>query len=78
MARASGSLPGSEPTDHDLSGLYVGAEAHDELREGGDPILSRAHMRIPGFRIPAGSSTALTARMTSAPRSPTSYRYASR
>ncbi len=79
IARASGSLPGSELIDDDLARLHVGGELDDQL---GEPLglvalvhrhrLTGIHrrrftgvhrrsigIRIPGLRMPAGSSRCL-------------------
>ena len=59
--------------DRPLGRMWRTAVSRGRIGQNGDPADGHG-ISLPGFRIPVGSSTALTARSTSTPRSPTSAR----
>jgi hypothetical protein len=62
----------------DLARLDVGAEADNQLGQGADAVCVHGGIKIPGLRIPAGSSCPLTARRVAMPSEPISCPYHAR
>ncbi len=63
-----------EACDGPFGGMRRGAVPRGRVGQQRDASLDGHGISLPGLRIPVGSSTALTARSTSTPRSPTSSR----
>ena len=63
-----------QPPDGSLGRMRCAAVARRRVGQHRDPGDLVHGMSLPGFRIPAGSNVALTARRISTPRSPTSAR----